>query len=136
LPRLRTGRIAERTRRRHAAIHALLAEGRSTRAIAAELGLARNTVRRFARASDPEELLVNDGTGRRRSMLGDYAPDLRQRWDQGCTDAAALWRELRERGYPGGYSRVRDYLMPFRATTSAPAPRPSRPKPGRSPPGS
>jgi transposase len=95
---LLAGRIAERTRHRHAAIHALLAEGRSTRAIAAGLGLARNTVRRFARASDPEELLVNDSTGRRRSMLEDYAPHLRQRWDQGCTDATALWRELRERG--------------------------------------
>lgn len=38
--RARTGRIAERTRRRHAAIHALLAKGNGIRAIAAELGLA------------------------------------------------------------------------------------------------
>jgi transposase len=45
----------------------MLADGRSITAIAAELGLARNTVRRFARVSDPEELLVHDGTGRRPS---------------------------------------------------------------------
>jgi transposase len=126
--RPRTGRIAERTRQRHAAIHARLAEGSSVRAITAELGLARNTVRRFARAADPEELLVNDGTGRRRSMLEDYTPYLRQRWNEGCTDAAALWRELRARGYPGGYSRVRDYLLPFRTMASAPAPAPQPPK--------
>jgi transposase len=124
----RTGRLADRTRRRHAAIHTQLAEGHSVRAIAVELGLARNTVRRFARAADPEELLVNDGTGRRRSMLEDYAPYLRRRWEEGCTDATALWREVRARGYPGGYSRVRDYLLPFRATTGVRAPSPQPPK--------
>jgi transposase len=70
----RRGRIAERTRQRHATIHQLLNDSTSTRAIAAELGLARNTVRRFARATDPEQLLVNDGTGRRPSMLEDYIP--------------------------------------------------------------
>jgi transposase len=106
----------------------LLAEGTTVRA-AAELGLARNTVRRFARAADAEELLVNDGTGRRRSMLEDHHhPYLRRRWNEGCTDAAALWRELRERGYHGGYSSVRDYLLPFRAATVVPAPQPSPPK--------
>lgn len=125
---MRTGRIAERTRRRHAAIHAQLAEGNSVRAIAAELGLARNTVRRFARTTDPEELLASDGTGRRRSMLEDYRPYLLQRWSEGCTDAAQLWRELQERGYPGGYSRVRDYLLPFRAATGIPARSPQPPK--------
>jgi len=55
-------------------------------------------------------------------------PTWRRRWDEGCTDAAALWRELRERGYPGGYSRVRDYLLPFRTSDGAPAPAPAPPK--------
>ena len=90
----RGDRMAVRTRQRHAAIRQLLAEGRSIHAIAAELGLARNTVRRFARAADSEELLVHDGTGRRASILENYEPYLRERWNAGCTDAAALWREL------------------------------------------
>ena len=125
----RSGRVAARTRQRHAAIGQLLGEGRSVRAIAAELGLARNTVRRFARAAGPEELLVHDGTGRRASILEHYEPYLRDRWNAGCTDATALWRELRARGYPGGYSLVRDYLARFRGTAVMPAPPPGPPKP-------
>jgi transposase len=57
----------------------MLADGRSITVIAAELGLARNTVRRFARAADPEELPVRDGTGRRPSILDSYEPYLRER---------------------------------------------------------
>jgi transposase len=125
----RSDRVATRTRQRHAAICQLLAEGSSARAIAADLGLARNTVRRFARAADPEELLVHDGTGRRTSILATYEPYLRERWNAGCTDATALWRELRARGYPGSYSLVRDYLARFRGTTAMPAPPPAPLKP-------
>ena len=120
-----SGRIAERTHQRHAAIHRLLADGHSVRAIAAELGLARNTVRRFARATDPGQLLVHDGTGRRPSILEEHIPYLHQRWNDGCTDATRLWREIRARGYPGGYSRVRDYLAQFRDAAAAPAPAPA-----------
>ena len=120
----RSGRIAERTRQRHAAIHQLLAEGNSVRAIAAELGLARNTVRRFARAADPEQLLVHDGTGRRPSMLDEHDP----------LPAPAVERRMHRRRpamagnprprLPGGYSLVRDYLAPLRGTAVAPAPAP------------
>ncbi len=53
----RAGRIADRTRARHADVHRMLAEGRNYREIATALGLSRNTIRRFARAASPEELL-------------------------------------------------------------------------------
>ncbi len=128
-PPERSDRIAVRTRRRHAAIHRLRSEGRSVRTIAAELGLSRNTVRRFARVTDPEELLVNDGTGHRPSILGEHAAYLRQRWAAGCTDATRLWKEIRARGYSGGYFLVRDYLAPLRGTASPPEPPPAPPKP-------
>ena len=93
--RARSGRIAERTLQRHAAVCQRLAEGQSLSVIGAELGLARNTVRRFARASNPDELLVNDWSSQRPRLLDEYAPYLRQRWAEGCTDAAWLWREIR-----------------------------------------
>jgi hypothetical protein len=65
----RTGKTADRTRARHADVRRLLAGNRNYREIAAMLGLSRNTVRRFARAASPEELLVRDGTGRQASIL-------------------------------------------------------------------
>jgi transposase len=70
---------------------------------------------------------VHDGTGRRPSILDDHKPYLRQRWNAGCTDAAVLHRELRARGYQGGYSLIRDYLSRFRGTVM-PAPAKAVPK--------
>ena len=128
-PALRGDRTAVRTRSRHAQVHTMLAGGRSVRVIAAQLGLSRNTVRRFARAADPEELLVHDGTGRRPGILDDYQPYLRDRWNAGCTNATQLWHEIRARGYQGGYSHVRDYLAPYRQAARMPAPAPRPPKP-------
>ena len=127
-PPPRTGRVATRTRARHADVHRLLAEGRTQAQVIRELGLSRGTVRRFARAASPEELLVNDGTGRQASILDEHAAYLRERWNAGCTNAAQLWAELRDRGYPGGQSYVRQYLGRFRGTAAAPEPKPSAPK--------
>jgi hypothetical protein len=109
-PDARAGGIAERTRRRHAEVHQLLGAGHSLAAVAAELGLSRNTVRRFARAADPGELLARDWTPQNPGILHGYEPYLRERWNSGCTNATQLWQEIRARGYSGGYSIVRDHL--------------------------
>jgi hypothetical protein len=109
-------------------VHRLLAEGRNYRQISAGLGLSRTTVRRFARAASPEELLVNDGTGRRAGILDEHAGYLAERWNAGCTNAAQLHQELRDRGYRGGVSYVRQYLARFRGSVAAPAPVPAPPK--------
>jgi hypothetical protein len=124
----RTGRVAARTRDRHADVRRLLADGRTQAQITRDLGLSRGTVRRFARAASPEELLVNDGTGRQASILDEHAAYLRERWNSGCTNAAQLWAELRDRGYPGGPTHVRQYPARFRGTASAPEPKPTAPK--------
>jgi transposase len=124
----RTGKIASRTRDRHADVQRMLAEGRNFREIARDLGLSRNTVRRFARAANPEELLVNDGTGRQASILDEHAAYLRERWNSGCANAAQLHRELRQRGYQGGQSYVRQYLARFRGAAAVPGPKPAVPK--------
>jgi transposase len=84
----------------------MLAEGRNFREIARELGLSRNTVRRFARADSPEELLVNDGTGRQASILDEHGAYPRERWNSGCANAAQLHRELRQRGYQASLDAI------------------------------
>ncbi|MEU3462917.1 transposase [Streptomyces sp. NPDC006733] len=108
-----TGRLSDRVRERHADVRSLLDQGVGLRAIARRLGLARNTVRRFANAADPDELLVGQWTGRP-SILDPYKPYLHQRWAEGCTVARALFEELRERGYLGGESIVKKYVGKLR----------------------
>ncbi len=39
-------------------------------------------------------------------MLDSYLPYLESRHQAGCEDAKQLWRELRERGYPGASIQV------------------------------
>jgi transposase len=124
----RTDRIAVRTQERYAAVHQLRSEGLSLRAIVAELGLAKGTVRRFVRAATVDELLTNDGTGRRQSLLEEFKPYLHQRWTAGCTNATQLFGEIKALGYRGRYQIVRDYLRPFRNSVRVPEPAPLAPK--------
>lgn len=125
----RSDRVAVRTRRRHADVHRLRAEGRTFDEIAAELGITRNTVRRFVRAAGPDELLVRDGTGCRASALDAYGPYLRERWNAGCTNAVVLHQEIREQGYPGSARSVRRHLAAYRGTRTVPERPPAPPKP-------
>lgn len=124
-PLSRAGRLAERTRQHHTTVHELLDQGLTLRAIARRLELSRNTVRRYARAVTWEEL----ATGRWQNLpstLDPYKPYLHQRWQEGHTSGTQLHTELRERGFTGSYSVVRDYLHRFRRTP-ADQPPPARP---------
>jgi transposase len=119
------GRLVTRTQERYAAIHELLAAGESLHAISRILGLSRPTVRRFARAASPADLLAESI---RESGLDPFKPYLHQRWNEGLTDATALHAELHERGYTGSVRTLRRYLAPFRHGSAAPDPAPAVPK--------
>lgn len=110
----RSGRLSDRIRERHATVHRLLEEGAGLRAIARQLGLARNTVRRLAHAASADELLVGQWTGRT-SILAPYKPYLHQRWAEGITVARHLFREIRERGFAGSEEVVKKYVRELRA---------------------
>ncbi|MBQ9056496.1 transposase [Rhodococcus sp. (in: high G+C Gram-positive bacteria)] len=61
-------------------------------------------------------------------MLDRFAEYLHERFNDGCTSAAALYEALRALGYGGSYSSVRDYLRPFRRLGTAPPSTPKVPK--------
>jgi transposase len=117
-------RLVVRTRQRYAAILELRDAGYSISRIARELELERNTVRRFLRTEGLDELLAK--TTSRLSVLDGFEPHLHRRWNEGCTDAARLFAEIREAGYRGSVLTVRRYLQPFRATLTAPERPPSQ----------
>jgi len=114
-----------RTTQRHAAVQDLRAHRESIAAISRSLHLDIQTVRRFAHATSLDQLLAK--TAERASVLDAFTPYLHQRWNQGCTDAAALTQELRAHGYTGSDQTVRRYLRPFRGGRSTPPPGPVAP---------
>ena len=122
----RERRLVARTRERHAAVHELLAAGRSLGAISRILGLDRKTVQRFARAPDVAALLVKATS--RETSLDPFKPRLNRRWNEGITDASVLHAELQARGWQGSVQAVRRYVRPFRQLTAAPPPAPAVPK--------
>jgi transposase len=117
-PPVEQRRLVVRTRQRFAAIQELRGAGYSISRISRELELERNTVRRFLRAKGLDELLAK--TTSRLSVLDGFEPHLHRRWNEGCTDAARLFAEIREAGYRGSVLTVRRYLQPFRAALTAP----------------
>lgn len=119
--------LAVRTKRRFEAITTLKNEGIGIRTIARQLGLARETVRRFYYANSVDELLGAPRAGKP-TMLDKFAVHLYERFHDGCTSAAALYEELQALGYRGSYSSVRDYLRPFRRIGTAPPSAPKVPK--------
>ena len=102
------GKFAERARRDHAMVHQLLADGHGIRTIARHLGWGRHTVQRYARAATWQELVDGRWQALRPSKLDPFKPHMRQRTDEGCGNAAHLFREIRAAGYDGSYSTVRD----------------------------
>jgi transposase len=119
--------IVTRTRQRYTAVHELLAAGKGIKPIMRELGLAKETVRRFARATSVEDLLAKARDGRP-SVLDEFKPYLHERWNAGCTTVQTLFGEIRDQGYPGSYSTLRGYLQPFRELGVAPPVVPAPPK--------
>ena len=104
--------LVTRTRDRHRQIHERIERGDSLRAIARELHLSRGTVLRFARAADAEQLLI--AATHRPSLVDDYRRYLHHRWTTGCTNAAALTREIQQLGYRGDVNTVRRHLRLYR----------------------
>lgn len=122
-----TGRREANTRRRHAEIHELLARGVRLKSISRTLALDVKTVRRYARAATPDELLTPNPT--RGTQLDQHLAFLAQRWQDGCDNAGRLTRELRDRGYHGSERSVRRLLQTWRTSTTPPVTSTAAPSP-------
>jgi transposase len=110
---------------RYQAVVELHQQGFGARAIARQLGLSRNTVRRYLEAGTFPEQRVRP---KRPSLLDPYLPYLHERWDAGCQNAAQLARELQDRGYRGSPTSLRALISGWRASSPASARRTSGPK--------
>ena len=102
----------------------LHASGMSLRKIGEELGVARNTVRKYFR--QPPEAPLPTPRPLRASQLDPYEEYLLERWSQGERNAAQLYREISARGYRGAATMVRAYISHLRTTTADGSPARSR----------
>jgi transposase len=117
-PPVSSGRLMDRNAQRHAEIHALMAQGLTTSAIARRIKLDRKTVRRFASVERPSDLL--GPRGRRHTTLDPFLPYLASRWRAGQHVAAFLFDEVRQRGYCGSKRTVRRQLAGWRTAEPPP----------------
>ena len=81
--------------------------GASKNEVARNCGMGRRTVRRWIAAQEfPERKHVD-----RLSSVDQHRLHLEQRWEQGCHNAAQLWRELQGRGFTCQSAIVRRWIQ-------------------------
>lgn len=106
---LREGKLAETTLQRWQQIHALLEAGVGLLDCSRRLGLAMNTVKRYARAATPER--IQRVPKYRACMVDPYRDHLRARREQEPgVGATALLAEIRALGYTGSHNLLVRYL--------------------------
>ena len=98
-------------------LYELKGEGQSLRGIARELGISRNTVRRYVRSPGVPK---SRSRPKRGSKLESYTEYIDGRLSEGLDNCVVLLREIRELGYEGSYPTLTSYVRPRR--------RPKQPK--------
>lgn len=99
-------------------LHEMKAEGKSIREIARISGHSWNTIRRYLRANGLPERKPRPN---RLSKLDPFKPLLQEMMNQGIFNCEVLFRLLREQGYQGGRTILKDYGMDFRPPKQVPA---------------
>lgn len=93
-------------------LQTLKKQGLSVSAISALTGFDRKTIRKHL--ATPAVVPNYGPRATRPSKLDPFKPYLEHRLQAGVWNAQVLLRELRERGYPGGYTVLKEYLQPLR----------------------
>ncbi len=102
---------------RYETIQRLHQQGWTQRAIAVQLDLAPKTVRKYLHAA---ACPVPQRRPPRRKLLTPYTPYLLKRIEQGCYNAAQLFRELKAQGFRGKHTIVRDFVSEVRKEQGLP----------------
>jgi transposase len=98
---------------------ALHSQGWPIRTIGRDLGLNRTTVRSYIRATSfPER---QPRVLRQPGVLDPYIPYLIERWNAGCRNGTALWKEIIEQGHTGKRVTVFSFITRLRKAPGIPA---------------
>jgi|GEM_PF-1886595 len=89
----------------------LLGKGESIRGMAAEMGISRNTLRKYLRSPG---VPTAKKRCKRARLLDPFESYLRQPLAGGVENSVVLLREIKARGYQGGYSTLKEFLRPLR----------------------
>lgn len=110
--------IAEAVRREiYEKAKKLFLQGYGIRKIGRELGLNRNTVRKYLRAKEFPRRQTGQGS---KTTLRRYAEHLRKRWLDGEQNARQLFEEIKAQGFPGSISAVRRFVQKWRNSSEKP----------------
>ena len=90
-------------------LYELRGKGRSIDGIARDPGISRRTVRRYLHSP---EVPKPTPRAKRGSKLDPYTEYIDTRLVEGLENCVVLLREIRELGYPGGYSTLKSYVHP------------------------
>jgi transposase len=107
------------TQERLVEIHVLHRQGKGIRAIAKELNVSRNTVRRYLR--DVAKTPKYAPRKAKPSKLEPFQPYLRERIEAAkphWIPATVLFREIQAQGYQGKEGILKNYLRPFKPKTA------------------
>jgi len=110
-------------------IEELKRQGLSIRAISRLTGYDRKTIRKYL--IQPEATPVYGPRPAPPSKLEPFKPYLEERLGAGVWNGQVLLRELRARGYPGGYTILKDWLHPQREAAQTVAVRRFETPPGK-----
>jgi transposase len=114
----RAGQRQARRQALHTQVWALHRQGWTAPAIAQHVGMGLRTVQRDLRSATFAGRKRRSDRGE--SVLNPYKPYLLERWNAGCYNAMRLLRDLRQRGYAGGYGVVAAYARRLRQAQGLP----------------
>ena len=86
-------------------------EGKSVRGISRETGLSQVTVRRYLRAQGIPERKARKKRG---SKLDPFQKEIQEMMKLGIFNCEVIYGKLKELGYQGGKTIIKDYVKAFR----------------------